>query len=116
MITNVIYRSAKAGTLEAAGWPKNAYSVSKVGVAALARIQQRSFHADEREDLVVNAVHPGYVITDMTSHKGNVTPERGAQAPIYLALLPKSTDIKGKYVWHDETLIDWVNGTLPETD
>lgn len=43
--------------------------VSKVGVSALTRIQQRAFDADPREDLVVNCAHPGYVDTDMTSHK-----------------------------------------------
>lgn len=109
----MIYRSQKAGTHEAAGWPGDDYVVSKVGVAALTRIQQRSFDDDEREDLVVNAVHPGYVSTDLTKHLGTFTPERGAQAPLYLALLPKNTDVKGKYVWHDNTIVDWANGTKP---
>jgi carbonyl reductase 1 len=51
--------------------------VSKVAVSALSFIQQRAFNADSREDLVVNAVHPGYVDTDMTSHKGPLTIEQG---------------------------------------
>jgi carbonyl reductase 1 len=51
--------------------------VSKVGVSALTFIQQRAFDADPREDLVVNAVHPGYVDTDMTSHMGPLTIEQG---------------------------------------
>jgi carbonyl reductase 1 len=51
--------------------------MSKVAVSALTFIQQRAFDADPREDLVVNAVHPVYVDTDMTSHKGPVTIEQG---------------------------------------
>lgn len=51
--------------------------MSKVAVSALTFIQQHAFDADPREDLVVNAVHPGYVDTDMTSHKGPLTIEEG---------------------------------------
>ncbi|KAK2578951.1 hypothetical protein KPH14_011155 [Odynerus spinipes] len=89
------------------GWPNSAYVVSKVGVSALAGIHQSKFDNDPREDIAVNAVHPGYVDTDMTSHKGSLTPDQGAVAPIYCALLPKNTDIKGKYIWFDKTLSDW---------
>jgi NAD(P)-dependent dehydrogenase (short-subunit alcohol dehydrogenase family) len=53
--------------------------VSKVAVSAVTFIQQRAFDADPREDLVVNTVHPGYVDTDMTSHKGPLTIEQGNQ-------------------------------------
>lgn len=38
----------------------------------------------------------------------------GANAPSWLALLPHDTkDIKGAYVWHDKTIVDWINGPLP---
>ena len=40
------------------------------------RIQQRMMDSDPREDIVVNHVHPGYVDTDMTSHKGPLTIDR----------------------------------------
>jgi len=71
------FRAAKLGNHEAGGWPNSAYLVSKVGVSALSFIQQRAFDADPREDLVVNSVHPGYVDTDMTNHKGPLTIEQG---------------------------------------
>ena len=45
----------------------------------MTRIQQRQLSQDKRKDLIVNAVHPGYVITDMTSHKGELTIEQGNQ-------------------------------------
>jgi carbonyl reductase 1 len=71
------FRAAKSGNHKADGWPNSTYQVSKVGVSALSFIQQRAFDADPREDLVVNAVHPGYVDTDMTSHRGPLTIEQG---------------------------------------
>ena len=43
---------------------------SKMGLSALSRIQQREMARDEREDIVVNHVHPGYVDTDMTRGQG----------------------------------------------
>ena len=65
----LLFRVAKAGTWKAIGWPAITYAVSKIGVSALTRIQQRHFDADSRPDLVVNHCHPGYVATDMSSHK-----------------------------------------------
>ncbi|XP_015590915.1 carbonyl reductase [NADPH] 1 [Cephus cinctus] len=122
-LMNDFISSAKAGTHVEAGWPQSAYSVSKVGVSTLTRIHQKLFDKDAREDLVVNSVHPGFVDTDMTSHGRSsafsryrasmMTPDRGAQAPVYLALLPPNTDIKGKYIWSDNTVVDWLAESTP---
>ncbi|XP_055948957.1 carbonyl reductase [NADPH] 1-like isoform X2 [Argiope bruennichi] len=100
---------AKAGNHEKKGWGNRAYSISKIGVNALTFIQHRKFLEDPRPDIVVNAVHPGYVDTDMTSHKGVLTPDQGAEAPVYLALLPP--DVKsprGEFVWNDKTVRSWI--------
>jgi len=84
--------------------------VSKVGVSALSFIQQREFDVDPRKDIIVNSVHPGYVDTDMTSHKGPLTIEEGADAPVYLSLLPAGEqNFKGRYVWNDRSIKDWSN-------
>ena len=99
--------AAKEGVHIERGWANSAYVASKVGVCALARIHQRMFNSDSREDLAVNSVHPGYVDTDMSSHKGNLTPDQGAEAPTFCALLPENTDIKGKYIWFDKSLVEW---------
>ncbi len=81
----------------------------------MSRIQQREF--DERraeDDLVVNHVHPGYVDTDMTSHKGSLTVEAGSEAIVWAALLPPNVkEPRGGYIWHDKTIVDWVNGPTP---
>lgn len=102
-----LLKRQKKNTHSQNGWSNSAYAVSKVGVSALAVIHQAKFNNDPREDIAVNAVHPGYVDTDMTSHKGPLTPDQGAVAPIYCALLPNDTEIKGKYIWYDKTLSDW---------
>ncbi|XP_021941630.1 carbonyl reductase [NADPH] 1-like [Zootermopsis nevadensis] len=106
--------SATEGKHQQDGWPNSAYSVSKVAVSALTFIQQHAFDADPREDLVVNAVHPGYVDTDMTSHKGPLTIEEGADAAVYLALLPINVKSpRGCYVWSNRDIVDWVKGPTP---
>jgi len=90
------------------GWPNNAYAVSKVGVSAMTRIQQREMDKIRPYDgILINHVHPGYSTTDLTEHKGFFTPEEGSEAPTYLALLPKDSKLKGAYIWCDKTELDW---------
>jgi carbonyl reductase 1 len=106
---------AKEDKHQAAGWPNSAYAVSKVTLSALVPIQQRAFDKQRPDDdIVVNSCHPGYVDTDMSSHKGPLTVEEGAVAPLYLALLPPNVDKpRGEFVWRDKTVVDWANGELP---
>ena len=92
------------------GWPNSTYVVSKVGLSALTRIQHRE---NTIEDVAINHVHPGYVDTDMSSHKGPLTPDQGAKSSLFAALLPKNTDIKGQYIWKDCTIHDWVTTGEP---
>ena len=68
--------TANAGTHESNGWPNSTYVVSKIGWSALSRIQHRQFEMDPRKDIVINHVHPGYVDTDMTNHKGFLSVDR----------------------------------------
>ncbi|XP_077555237.1 carbonyl reductase [NADPH] 1-like [Haemaphysalis longicornis] len=107
-LMNEFVQAAKEGKNKEKGWGQSAYNASKVGVTVLSFIQQRQFDADPREDLVVNAVHPGYVDTDMSSHKGPLTPDQGADAPTYLALLPPGIESpKGEFVWQDRKVTPW---------
>ncbi|VVD01737.1 carbonyl reductase [NADPH] 3-like [Leptidea sinapis] len=81
------------------------YKVSKVAMSALTFVQQREFLKLGR-DISVNCVHPGFVKTDMTKGMGDFSPERGARAPLYLALeAPQS--LKGTFVWHDCHQVNW---------
>ena len=43
-----------------------------------------------------------------------MTIDRGAEACVFAALLPANSEIRGAYIWHDCSLVDWVNGPLPE--
>jgi carbonyl reductase 1 len=91
---------AKKGVHKEQGWADTAYGTSKIGVTLLSAIQQRELDADTtRSDIVVNACCPGYVDTDMSSHKGTKTIDEGADTPVYLALLaPNINDPRGKFV------------------
>ncbi|PWA80534.1 glucose/ribitol dehydrogenase [Artemisia annua] len=40
------------------------------------------------KNIIVNCVHPGYVVTNMTSQTGYITAEEGAKGPVMTALLP----------------------------
>jgi len=112
-LMNQFIKASEDGTFKEKGWGGSTYVASKVGLSALSRIQQRELLKDDRQDISVNHVHPGYVDTDMTSHKGPLTIEEGAKSSIYCALLPANTDIKGKYLWYDCQIVDWVNGPRP---
>ncbi|KAF6203739.1 hypothetical protein GE061_002073 [Apolygus lucorum] len=107
-------RAAKVGNHSDLGWPNSAYVVSKVGVSALTRLHHQTFLKDSREDIVINHVHPGYVDTDMTSHKGPLTIAQGADAPTYAALLPENCKSpRGEYIWFTRAVVDWINGPVP---
>jgi len=105
--------SASTGEHQAHGWLNSTYMTSKLGWSALTRIQQREMGQDEREDIVINHVHPGYVDTDMSSHKGALSIDRGAESSVFAALLPPRTGVRGEFIWHDCQVLDWVKGPLP---
>lgn len=70
------------------GWSPSAYGVTKVGVNALTRVLDRQLSNHEREDILVNACCPGWVRTDMGGPNAALSPDQGAETPVYLALLP----------------------------
>ena len=91
---------AQEDKVEERGWPKSAYGVSKIGVSMMAILQQKEMGKTDK-DIVINACCPGLVDTDMTGGKypNAVTTDEGADTPIYLALLPQNTEIKGCFVY-----------------
>ena len=106
--------AANAGDHVAKGWPDHTYAVSKIGLSALTRIQQQKLTENpDLKDVVINHVHPGYLNTDLTRHKGTMTIDEGAKSSIFAATLPPNTDIKGQYIWSDCQIVDWVHGPIP---
>jgi NAD(P)-dependent dehydrogenase (short-subunit alcohol dehydrogenase family) len=61
-----------------------AYNSSKTALNAITIM-----YADELRDagILVNAVSPGYVATDLNGHSGVLTPEQGARIPVLMATL-----------------------------
>lgn len=106
-LMNKYVEDCKKGT-QLKDWGDSSYVVSKVGLTGLTFIQQREL---KNRGIVVNAVHPGYVDTELTSHKGPLTIDEGAVAPLYTALdLDKS--LPYQYIWSNKQIVDW-NGTTP---
>jgi carbonyl reductase 1 len=105
----------RSRSYQISGRASSTYVVSKVGLSALTRIQHREMVKDStRSDIAINHVHPGWVSTDMSSHKGNIRPDEGAKSALFASMLPLNTDIKGQYIWKDCSILDWVNGPEPE--
>jgi carbonyl reductase 1 len=80
-------REVRDGTYARRGWPANAYSVSKVGMNALARVLARELKDDPR-GIAVNSADPGWVRTRMGGRAAPRPVEEGARTPVFLALLP----------------------------
>ncbi|XP_076446834.1 carbonyl reductase [NADPH] 1-like [Babylonia areolata] len=87
-LMNEFVSLAQTDSHQAAGWPDSAYGVSKIGVTVMSMVQQRQLDAAKKDDIIVNACCPGYVDTDMTSHKGKKTIDQGAETPVMAALIP----------------------------
>ncbi|KAG8391797.1 hypothetical protein BUALT_Bualt01G0224300 [Buddleja alternifolia] len=84
-VLNEFLKDFKEGSAEAKGWPSywGAYCVSKAAVTAYTRLL-----AEKYPNILINAVCPGWVNTDLSNHSGPLTPEEGAKSPVRLALLP----------------------------
>lgn len=104
-------KDAEDNTYIANGWGDSAYVVSKVGLSALTILQQKIFDSEQpNRNISANSVHPGYVDTDMTNHKGPLTIEEGSKGPLFLAL---EANLKGQYVWFDCRVVEW-DGPAPQ--
>lgn len=75
----------KEDLLETKGWPSKfgPYMVSKAALNGYTRVTAKNY-----PHIIVNAVCPGYVKTDITYNNGILTVEQGAKGPVMLALAP----------------------------
>ncbi|XP_038079338.1 carbonyl reductase [NADPH] 1-like [Patiria miniata] len=84
---------ANAGNHGSKGWPNSAYATTKMGVVALTKVQAADIAKDNtKEDVLMICCCPGYVATDMSSHKGHLTIDQGAETPVFSALLPPGSE------------------------
>lgn len=93
-----------AGRHTAAGWPSSAYSVSKIGVTALAHLLARDLAGDPRR-LRINSVCPGWVRTDMGGPHADRDVAEGAASIVWAATLPETGPTGGFY--RDGRPADW---------
>ncbi|KAI3717245.1 hypothetical protein L1987_68736 [Smallanthus sonchifolius] len=86
-IIQMFLKDFKAAQLQKNGWPLTtaAYKISKATLNAYTRLMARKY-----ETIMVNCVHPGYVITEMSFETGFITTEEGAKGPVMAALLPNN--------------------------
>ena len=85
------------------GWPNSAYSISKVGMTALTKVIARQ--VSTMDDVLVNACCPGWVRTDMAGHNAALSPDEGAETPVFLAVLPAGSPT-GE-LWYKKQVIPW---------
>lgn len=100
--------ATKAENHQQKGWPNSAYGVSKAGVTALCRIQQREYdQLRPGNDVIFSVCCPGYCATDMSSHKGPRSAEEGADVAFYLATLPAKSEVARGSFWGERSLVPW---------
>ena len=80
-------REVGEGTHARSGWPSSAYGVSKAALNAQTRLYARDLARDPRR-ILVNAVCPGWVRTDMGGPGAPRSPEEGAAGIVWAATLP----------------------------
>lgn len=98
---------------EEVGWPRCAYTVSKVAVNAYTRILQRQLEEKGRGGIVVNSIHPGSYHSKITQDGDYATtPGEAAKSVVTTALQPAGQiHPRGQFLLHDLTEVNWVNVT-----
>lgn len=79
------------------------HRVSKIALTALTFLQQRKYR-----NISINALHPGFLKTDMAVGLGKDDPDEAAKTVLYL-LLDASPNLKGVFMWPDRKLVDWTD-------
>lgn len=85
-LINEFLRDCKEDKLEANGWPRSAYQLSKAAMNAYTRILAKQYTS-----ICVNSVSPGFVKTDINGGLASLTAAEGAEFAVRLALLPSGS-------------------------
>ena len=98
----VVNVSSGAGQLSRMSTYAPAYSISKAGLNAFTRILAETYRD---RNVLVNAVDPGWVRTDMGGRSAPRSVEKGVETTVWLATLPDNGPTSGFF--HDRHPIDW---------
>jgi carbonyl reductase 1 len=103
-LMDAFVRDVERGDYAKKGWPDNAYSVSKVGLNAFARVLARELDA-AGSSVIVTAVCPGWVRTRMGGSGAPRSVEEGADGIVWAAD-EKDPSLHGKFV-RDRHIVPW---------
>ncbi len=98
----IVNLSSGAGQLAEMGAGFPAYRMSKAALNALTRIAAAELSGD---NIKVNSVCPGWVRTDMGGPNAERPVEKGAETPVWLAMLPDDGPTGGFF--RDKKQIPW---------
>jgi NAD(P)-dependent dehydrogenase (short-subunit alcohol dehydrogenase family) len=98
----VVNVSSSAGQLSTMGTYAPAYSISKAALNAFTQILANTY---KTRGVLVNAVDPGWVRTDMGGPSAPRSPKQGAETIVWLATLPDSGPTGGFF--RDRRRIEW---------
>ena len=79
-----------------------AYRLSKAALNCITTLLAKEVRDD---NILINSACPGWVKTDMGGDQAPLTPEQGADTPVWLATLPDGGPTSGFY--RERTLIPW---------
>jgi NAD(P)-dependent dehydrogenase (short-subunit alcohol dehydrogenase family) len=98
----IVNVSSGAGQLATMSSYAPAYSMSKAALNALTKILAHTYRG---RGVLVNAVDPGWVRTDMGGPSAPRSPQQGADTIVWLATLPADGPTGGFF--HDRRPIEW---------
>ena len=98
----IVNVSTGLAALEDMGGGSPGYRISKTGLNALTRILASELHGS---GILVNAVSPGWVRTDMGGANANRTVEEGADGVVWAAMLPNNGPTGGFF--RDRRHVAW---------